>query len=102
MNIRKLYTKIVNKHGIHCKDAAQIMSDMTERHISLKERVLLCIHLSICNPCINYKKQLKILRNIFELYRKDEKMPAYSLTKTRLSIEAQQRIKELLKKQSRK
>ena len=102
MNINKLYTAIVNERGIHCKDAAQIMSDMSERHISLKKRLLLLLHLSICAACTNYKKQLKILREIFTLYRKNENISTPSSTNARLSTEARQRIKDLLRKQYKK
>lgn len=100
MKINKLYTEIVNERGIHCKEAARIMSDMTERHISLKKRVLLRLHLSICIACTNYKKQLKILRKIFTLYKKEDDITCYSSTNVRLSPDARQRIKAILRKQN--
>ena len=45
-----------------CKRAAALVSASLERGLSLRERLLLRLHLRACAACARYKAQLNLLR----------------------------------------
>lgn len=54
-----------------CKKATELMSQSQDRELSIKERSLLKLHLTMCNGCRNYRKQLDFIRSAFTKINKD-------------------------------
>jgi hypothetical protein len=46
---------------ISCKEASRLMSSAFDRPLSFWERICLRVHLSICDMCRAYKRQLEVL-----------------------------------------
>ena len=77
-----------------CKEIVKIITASLDGKISLRDRIVMKIHLLSCNPCVNFLKQLKFLRRA--LLGSDEKLlPAESSAK--LSDDARARFKNALK-----
>ncbi len=53
---------------ISCREATKLISDSMERRLSLKEVILLKIHLGVCELCRRFKKQIKSLRILMRSY----------------------------------
>ena len=53
---------------IGCQRATELLSQRLERPLSLKEKVDLKLHLHFCDLCVNFGKQLFILRSILRQY----------------------------------
>ena len=82
---------------ISCKEATRLISVSSERKLTLKERLELKIHLSVCSLCVNFSKQIKYLSQFSSLYLqaivKNISHPSVSL-----SSQAKKQIKSFLTK----
>jgi hypothetical protein len=47
---------------LSCKEAARLVSHGLDRRLGLRERVVLRLHLAICDGCTNFRKQVLFLR----------------------------------------
>jgi predicted anti-sigma-YlaC factor YlaD len=47
---------------LSCKEAARLLSQRLDRELGFGERVMLRVHLSICDGCTNFKDQVAFLR----------------------------------------
>ena len=47
---------------LSCKEAARLVSQGLDRKLGFGERVMLRIHLGICDGCTNFKDQVAFLR----------------------------------------
>jgi len=47
---------------LKCRDAARLASQAMDRRLTLGERAALRVHLSICEGCTNFRKQVEFLR----------------------------------------
>ena len=45
-----------------CKQASKLISQSLDRPLTWSERMQLKLHLLICNPCTQFKRQLNMLR----------------------------------------
>jgi len=45
-----------------CKQASKLISQSLDRPLSLPEKIRLRLHLLICDPCTQFKRQLMMLR----------------------------------------
>jgi putative zinc finger protein len=45
-----------------CKEATRLVSQGLDRKLSFGERLMLRVHLAICDGCTNFKKQADFLR----------------------------------------
>jgi predicted anti-sigma-YlaC factor YlaD len=45
-----------------CREATELLSQAQDRPLTLREKLLLYIHLPICNGCRNFRQQLAFLR----------------------------------------
>jgi ATPase subunit of ABC transporter with duplicated ATPase domains len=52
-----------------CKEASVLLSQGQERRLGLRERLVLKIHLLICDGCTNFSRQLALLRDAIRRYR---------------------------------
>jgi len=47
---------------ISCKEASRLLSQAMDRPLGLWQRARLRLHLSLCDACSNFKRQLQALR----------------------------------------
>ncbi|HYD57723.1 MAG TPA: zf-HC2 domain-containing protein [Burkholderiales bacterium] len=47
---------------LKCRDAARLASQAMDRRLTLGESAALRVHLSICEGCTNFRKQVEFLR----------------------------------------
>ena len=90
------------KHGVRrwllrrlptCKETVKVISHSMERPLSLRERVLMKLHLTVCMWCQWYFEHLHIMRNTLEATKDRETAIAPTVS---LSDEARERIKRRL------
>lgn len=77
-----------------CKEIVKIVSASLDRRLSIRERLLMKLHLVACQPCVRYMEQSHFLSSaahVLDDGLKDE------LFTGRLSDEARERIKNVLK-----
>jgi len=101
----KLYSKLT--HGLRywllkklptCQSMTQVMSESMERSLTVKERVLLKVHLWICIWCVWYMEHLHLMRDAIRL--RAEKMNDDDATASlSLSADARERMKRALNQQ---
>jgi hypothetical protein len=47
---------------LSCKEATRLVSQGLDRELGFGERVMLRVHLAICDGCTNFKSQVAFLR----------------------------------------
>jgi hypothetical protein len=47
---------------LSCKEATRLVSQGLDRELGFGERVMLRVHLAICDGCTNFKDQVALLR----------------------------------------
>jgi hypothetical protein len=80
-----------------CKEMVPLMSESLERRLSLRERVLMKLHLWVCAWCAWYLEHLHLIREAIHL-RASETRDNESASSAALSSEARERIKLALKR----
>ena len=78
-----------------CKQTVEIISQSMERPLTLRERVLLKLHLWVCMWCLWYLEHLHMMRDALRLEENENDDVEVSTT-TRLSEEARERIRRSL------
>lgn len=48
---------------LSCKEANRLMSQELDRKLSWSERIGLKLHVSMCDGCSNFRKQMGVVRN---------------------------------------
>lgn len=81
---------------LSCKEVSQLVSESLDRKLSLRQRLLVRIHLMMCGLCRRFRKQMFFLREKTKLFASqipdwDNQANDYSL-----SHEAKQRMKEAM------
>jgi len=56
-------------HIISCKDASRLVSRRQEATLSGWQRLVLRLHLSVCDACARFERQMAFLRNAMQRYR---------------------------------
>lgn len=78
-----------------CKQTVEVISQSMERPLTLRERVLLKLHLWVCMWCVWYLEHLKIMRTAMRENASD--LPELeSPSRPGLSPEARERIKKAI------
>ena len=99
----KVYDKL--KHAIRfwllrrlptCKQTVEVISQSLERPLSLRERVLLKLHLWVCLWCLWYLEHLQIMRDTMRANAAETAEIDSAVT---LPAEARERIKRRLSSQ---
>ncbi len=49
-----------------CKQASKLVSQSLDRPLTWSEKVMLRLHLLICDPCTQFKRQLNMLRTALQ------------------------------------
>lgn len=100
----KLYSRITHAmrwfllHRLPtCKQAVALMSESMERPLSLRERMLLKLHLWVCIWCVWYMEQLQLMRDALRLRATESSNDKSTVS---LSDEARERLKLALKRRA--
>jgi len=56
-------------HWLACRDATRLISQLQEREATPLERFKLRAHLSACDACTAFEKQMHFLRDAMKRYR---------------------------------
>lgn len=80
-----------------CKEIVKIISASLDRKLTVRERVILRLHLAACEPCVRYLDQSKLLSTAAHTMDEELKNDLYA---GRLSDDARERIKNILKASS--
>lgn len=57
-------------HLLNCKEASRLISQRLDRPLPLGSRVLLRVHLSLCDACTEFQRQVALLREAARRYRR--------------------------------
>ena len=60
---------------LSCKEAARLLSQGLDRKLDFGERVMLRVHLTICDGCTNFKDQVAFLRKAMSQLADDTAKP---------------------------
>ena len=80
-----------------CKEIVKIITASMDEKLSWREWLLMKIHLLSCDPCVNFLKQIKFIR---EALTKSEEKLAQHDSSVKLSEDARSRLKEALETSS--
>jgi hypothetical protein len=53
---------MVSPVRLSCKEASRLLSQSMDRELTLGEQARLRLHLTLCDACRNFSRQLKVLR----------------------------------------
>lgn len=77
---------------LSCKQASQIISQSLDKPLSWSDRMKLKFHLSICDACTNFYRQLGLLKNAIDRMKHEtENDPSIQLT-----VDAKARINQVI------
>ncbi len=59
---------MTNKYRLllNCRQAQELLSQGMDRPLQLSERLRLKMHLTICEPCTNFSRQMQLLRGAMQ------------------------------------
>ena len=80
-----------------CKDIVKIVSASLDRKLTIRERIILKLHLAACEPCVRYLDQSQLLSHAAHQIDDELKNDFYA---GRLSNDARDRIKNIIKASS--
>jgi len=55
-----------------CRETSEVLSRAQDRPLTLREKVVLMVHLPLCNGCRNFRKQLAFIRDAARKYIRRE------------------------------
>lgn len=61
--IRRRFVRFVAARSDSCLAVTRAMSDSLERQLTIRERISVRMHSLICDACVNYLDQIKLIRN---------------------------------------
>jgi hypothetical protein len=91
--IARLMAWLWEIQGLTCREAIRLSGIASERSLTFRERVNLCLHHSLCSHCRNYARQLRLLRKWLRRLNDPDASP----TGMAMSSAATVRIKKRLK-----
>ena len=85
---------------ISCKHASRLLSEQLDHPLSLSQRALLWIHLTMCTNCVFFGRQIRGLKRLIGLHHEPENELPSPYTAS-LSTEVQTRIKLAMREEIR-
>lgn len=79
--------------NLTCQDTSPLISEMMDHRVSFIKRLKIKIHLSLCEVCLYYKKQLEIIRGLSKNLGRED-FPVN--TDENLPPESKQKIKKMI------
>ena len=92
--VQRFFFVLILKYLPPCKDMIDAASRSIDGKLSLKENLILKLHLIPCKPCVRFIEQSKFIKRMMAEIHSDEAATAYRGT---LSDETRERLKALLK-----
>jgi hypothetical protein len=92
--LRRAKNRMILRTLPPCKEIVKIVSASLDRPLTIRERLLMKVHLMACKPCVRYMEQSHFLSSA--VTQMDENLKDELFT-GRLSDEARDRIKNILK-----
>jgi hypothetical protein len=92
--LRLALDRFIRRRLPPCKEIVKIISASFDRGLTLRERFIMRLHVFACRPCARYFAQSEFLNTATHVL--DDKLKTDALD-GRLSDEARERIKKLLK-----
>jgi predicted anti-sigma-YlaC factor YlaD len=80
-----------------CKDASHLISEGQDRHLRLRERISLRLHLGMCSSCRRFEQQINYIHRTLRHGWLQGKLPE----EKPLSPDARERIRKKLESHSR-
>lgn len=80
-----------------CQEMVKVIGSSLDKKLSWSEWIVMKLHLRSCDPCVNFLKQIKFIREA--LLNNDEKL-IHQDSHTKLSDDARNRLKDALKASS--
>ena len=80
-----------------CKEIVKIITASLDRKLTIRERMILKLHLAACKPCVHFLDQSHLLSSTSKTMEPELKNDLYA---GRLSDDARERIKNMLKASS--
>ena len=53
---------------LSCRDATRLISEGMDRRLSLAEKLVLQLHVAICDACTRFTRQVKFVRQALKSY----------------------------------
>ena len=53
---------------LNCKQASELLSQSLDREMTLREKILLRLHLLLCHGCNNFAEQMQVVRKVCRNY----------------------------------
>ena len=91
--LKNLYIKVIARITPSCAELARLSSESLERKLSMKERLLVLLHGTVCGWCKRYEGQLQKIHDTMQ--GKEEAVCDNS--EVCMSTEGKDRLKALLK-----
>ena len=95
--LAKMNTWIAHKLRVTCRDTTSLISELMDHRLPLGKRMRLKFHLTLCDVCRFYQKQLEVIQ---ALARKLGHEEAPSQNEAVLSEQMKAKIKDTLKQSS--
>ena len=92
--LQRIFNVAVWRYLPPCKEIVGTASDSLDRKLSVRESVVMRLHLWACLPCVRYLEQSKYIRDALHEY--DDRRASELQSKV-LSDETRERLKDLLK-----
>lgn len=93
-NLKKRFIFWLARRLPDCKSLTPLFSESLDRRTTLREKIVMRLHLFTCSACQNYVSNLEFMREVFQ---EQEKRFAEDKIPVSLSSEARERIKNALK-----
>jgi hypothetical protein len=77
------------KFMISCKEATMIVVKKAEINVTFSERLILFLHLLICQYCRLFEKQNKIIDNIVSNWKTNKRLSSEQKNSLKLKIESE-------------
>lgn len=94
LKLRRMLNLAILRYLPPCKEIVKIVSASLDRKLTLREKFIMKVHLFACKPCVRYFEQSQFLKTA--TFQLDEHLKD-DMFSGRLSDEARERIKDLLK-----
>ena len=75
-----------------CREAARLITESYQRPLRWRERIALRVHLTICDACNNFKKQMYLMTDAAQRLA----LQGQVFSELQLADDARQRIRDLL------
>jgi predicted anti-sigma-YlaC factor YlaD len=82
---------------ISCEDLTQFVSESMDRKLSLRQRIGVRVHLSMCTFCRRFKEQVSFMRELVDLYKTAVENDYAIDDQVTLSVEFRENVKKLLR-----